>query len=294
MRGTGLHLDEQLAGAQRRDDLDDAQGIEQLIERAVFSQRAKQRNEALHRWHENHAEGTERDAAHIGAEPRGAKPALVLRDPFDHRAGPYFVSIASFNLDERTRVIDASALSAQRQRSMRGHLRRPIGVTLSMLAFSAALAAQTPARPTPREAMDRALTPLREVTVALALTDDERTRVRDVSDRAEAWAAELVEAEHHRDLRTAQARGRRIAWLARVLRARVDSMRAQASAAAALSATVALRGAVTERRAARDRASEALVAAERQDVVSTRALPAPDVDASAMLGSDAAIVEAGR
>ncbi len=162
-----------------------------------------------------------------------------------------------------------------------------------MLAFSTALVAQTSVRPTPREAMDRALTPLREVSVALSLTDDERTRVRDVNDRAEAWAAELVEAEHHRDLRTAQARGRRIAWLARLLRARVESMRAQAGSGAALSATVALRGVVTERRAERDRASEALIAAERQ-AVSTRSLPAPDVDASVMVRPDAATAEEGR
>lgn len=164
-----------------------------------------------------------------------------------------------------------------------------------MLAFTAALAAQTPPRPTPREAMDRALTPLREATEALSLTDDERTRLRDVSDRGEAWAAELVEAEHHRDLQTVQARGRRIAWLARVMRARVEAMRAQERAAQALTEAVALRIAVTERRASRDRASEALVAAERQDTVSTRALPAPDVDASVMIAPDAtAAAEAGR
>ena len=191
-------------------------------------------------------------------------------------------------------MIDLQTLSAQRLRPMRGLPRRLIGVSLSMLAFSAALAAQTPPRPTPREAMDRALTPLREATEALSLTDDERTRVRHVSDRGEAWAAELVEAEHHRDLRGAQARGRRIAWLARVLRARVEAMRAQAQAAQALTATVALRATVTERRAARDRASEALVAAERQDAVSTRALPAPDADASVMVTADAATAEAGR
>lgn len=218
----------------------------------------------------------------------------MLRDPFDHGAGPYLVSIDSFNRDERTRVIDAPTLSAQRLRPMRSPPRRTIGVTLSMLALTAALGAQTPPRPTPREAMDRALTPLREATEALSLTDDERTRLRDVSDRAEAWAAELVEAEHHRDLRTVQARGRRIAWIARVLRARVEAMRAQAQAAEALTATVALRGAVAERRAARDRTSEALVAAERQDAVSTRALPAPDVDASVMTSPDAATAEAGR
>jgi hypothetical protein len=218
----------------------------------------------------------------------------VLRNPLDHRAGPYFVSVARFNRDERAPVIDAPALSAQRERPMRGHPRRPIGATLSALAFTAALSAQTPPRPTPREAMDRALTPLREATTALSLSDDERTRVQDVSDRGEAWAAELVEAEHHRDLRTAQARGRRIAWLARVLRARVESMRAQAQAAQALTATVALRGVVAERRAARDRASEALVAAERQDAVSTRALAMPDVDAGAAVAADAPTGGAAR
>jgi hypothetical protein len=170
---------------------------------------------------------------------------------------------------------------------MRRHPRRAIGVTLPLLAFTAALAAQTPPRPTPREAIDRALAPLREATTALALTADERLRVRDVGERGEAWAAELVEAQHHRDLRAVEARGRRIAWLARVLRARVEAMRSQARSAEALTAAVALRGAVSERRAARDRASEALVAAERGDAVSTRALPAPDVDAGPPAAPDA-------
>jgi hypothetical protein len=203
----------------------------------------------------------------------------MLRDPLDHRRAPYFVSRGRFNRDERPPVIDAPAVSAQRAGPMRGHSRRTIGVTLPLLAFSAALAAQTPPRPTPREAIDRALTPLREATTALALTADEQLRVRDVSERGETWAAEIVEAEHRRDQRTVGARVRRIAWLARVLRARVEAMRSQARSAETLTAAVTLRGEVTERRAARDRASEALVAAERGDGVSTRALPARDVDA---------------
>ena len=101
VRGAGLHLGEQLAGAQRRDHLHDAQRVEQLVERAVFAERPQQGYEALHRRHGHHPEGAERDAAHIGAQPGCAKPALVLRDPFDHRAAPYFVSIAGFNRDER-------------------------------------------------------------------------------------------------------------------------------------------------------------------------------------------------
>lgn len=165
--------------------------------------------------------------------------------------------------------------------------RRSLGATLTALAFTATLSAQT-ARPTPREAMDRALGPLREAQAALALTDDERTRVQDLADRGEAWAAELVEAEHHRDQRAVQARTRRIAWLARVLRSRVEAMRVQAQAAQAQTAAVALRTAVAERRAARDRASEALVAAERQGTVSTRSLPAPDADAGPLAAGDAA------
>ncbi len=142
--------------------------------------------------------------------------------------------------------------------------------------------------------MDRALTPLREAQSALSLTVDERTRLRDISDRGEAWASELVEAEHHRDQRTVQARTRRIAWLARVMRSRVEAMRAQSEAARALTATTALRGVVAERRAARDRVSEALVAAERNDPVSTRRLPAPDADAGAMPAGDAATTGVGR
>jgi hypothetical protein len=66
-----------------------------------------------------------------------------------------------------------------------------------------------------------------------------------------------------------------------VLRARVEAMRAEAQASQALAGNLALRSAVTGRRAERDRASESLVAAERRVTVSTRALPAPDVDAGA-------------
>ncbi len=173
--------------------------------------------------------------------------------------------------------------------------RRSTGALLATLAFTTVLSAQTVPRPTPREAMDRALAPLREAQSALSLTDDERTRLRDVTDRGEAWAAELVEAEHHRDQRAVQARSRRIAWLARVLRSRVEAMRAQSEAARVQTAAVALRAAVTERRAARDRASEALVAAERSDPVSTRQLPLPDADAGAMSAGDAAVTTgAGR
>ncbi len=167
-------------------------------------------------------------------------------------------------------------------------LRRSTGALFATLAFTAVLSAQTVPRPTPREAMDRALTPLREAQSALSLTEDERTRLRDVTDRGEAWAAELVEAEHHRDQRTVQARTRRIAWLARVMRSRVEAMRAQSASAQALTATAALRGTVGERRAARDRVSEALVAAERNDPVSTRQLPRPDADSGALTTGDAA------
>jgi len=170
---------------------------------------------------------------------------------------------------------------------------RSTGALFTTLAFTAVLSAQTVPRPTPREAMDRALTPLREAQASLSLTDDERTRLRDVRDRGGAWAAELVEAEHHRDQRTVQARTRRIGWLARVMRSRVEAMRAQSEAARALTATTALRSVVAERRAARDRVSEALVSAERSDPVSTRRLPPPDVDAGVLATGDAA-TGAGR
>lgn len=170
--------------------------------------------------------------------------------------------------------------------------RRRIAAPGAVLLCTVAALAQTPARPTPAQAIEHALTPVREA--AAGVTDAERARLRDVFDRAEATAAARVEAEHHRDLRGAAAADRQLVWLGRVLRARVEAMRAESAAAESARAVAATRLGNVERRAARDRASEELLAAERTDGVSTRALPAADVDASGPREVDAAVEDGAR
>ncbi len=116
----------------------------------------------------------------------------------------------------------------------------------------------------------------------------------DITDRAEAWAAEMVEAEHHRDPGAVRARARRIELLARVLRARVEALRANATAAERERAVVASTERRTQARAALERAAEERLVLERGDeAVSTYALPPPDADASVARASDA-VVEAAR
>ena len=96
-----------------------------------------------------------------------------------------------------------------------------------MCAVAPALAQSR--RPTPREAIERNITPVTAAARELTLTDAERAALADITDRAEAWAAEMVEAEHHRDPGAVRARARRIELLARVLRARVEALRANAT-----------------------------------------------------------------
>lgn len=172
--------------------------------------------------------------------------------------------------------------------------------SLRAAAFAAfAVCAVAPAlaqsrRPTPREAIERNITPVTAAARELTLTDAERAAVADITDRAETWAAEMVEAEHHRDPGAVRARARRIELLARVLRARVEALRANATAAERERAVVASTERRTQARAALERAAEERLVLERGDeAVSTYALPPPDADASVARVTDAA-VEAAR
>lgn len=154
------------------------------------------------------------------------------------------------------------------------------GLTVLLAALAAAPAFAQARRPTPHEAIERNLGPMSTALRELSLTDAERAQVADVVDRAEAWAAEMVEAEHHRDQGAVQARARRMERLALVLRARVDAMRAEAQAAERERAVVASAERRTQARAALERAAEQRLALERSGAVSTYDLPPPDLDAS--------------
>jgi hypothetical protein len=147
-------------------------------------------------------------------------------------------------------------------------------------------------RPTPREAIERNLEPVSAALRELSPTDAERATLADVTARAEAWAAEMVEAEHHRDHGAARARAQHIELLARVLRARVEALRADAIAAERERLVVAASEHRAQARAALERVAEQRLWLERGEAaVSTYTLPLPDVDAAR--ASDAA-VEAAR
>ncbi len=157
---------------------------------------------------------------------------------------------------------------------------------LAVCAVVPALA-QTARRPTPREAIEHHLTPLTTVTRELNLTDTERAAVADVDERAEAQAAEMVEAEHRHHARAVSAGARRIELLAQVLRARVETLRAEAQAAERERAVVEATARRTQARAALERVAEARIALDRgEGATSAWTLPTPDGDAG-VAASDA-------
>ncbi|MFO0646749.1 MAG: hypothetical protein U0326_10960 [Polyangiales bacterium] len=171
--------------------------------------------------------------------------------------------------------------------------------SLRAAAFAAfAVCAVAPAlaqsrRPTPREAIERNITPVTAAARELTLTDAERAAVADITDRAETWAAEMVEAEHHRDPGAVRARARRIELLARVLRARVEALRANATAAERERAVVASTERRTQARAALEHAEERLPVPNAATRPPTYALPPARRRCSAARVSDAA-AEAAR
>jgi hypothetical protein len=136
-------------------------------------------------------------------------------------------------------------------------------------------------RATPHEAIERNLAPLTTAARELHLTDAERAQAADVFDRAEACAAEMVEAERHADHAAIRARTRRVELLVRLLRARVEALRAEAVAAERERAALSADERRTQARATLERAAERRIALERTDGVSAFTLPPPDPDAGA-------------
>lgn len=169
-------------------------------------------------------------------------------------------------------------------------LRAATFAAIAVCAVAPALAQSR--RPTPREAIERNLEPVTTALRELSITDAERATLADLSARAEAWAAEMVEAEHHRDHGAVRARAHHIELLARVLRARVEAMRAGAIAAERERAVVAASERRAQARAELERVAEQRLSLARGEAaVSTYALPPPDVDAAR--AADAAL-EASR
>lgn len=136
-------------------------------------------------------------------------------------------------------------------------------------------------RPTPREAIERHLAPLTTAARELQLSDDERGQSADVIDRAEAAAAEMVEAERRGDHAAIRARTQRITLLARLLRARVEALRAETAATERERTALSGDERRIQARAALERAAERRVAIDRTDGVSAFALPPPEPEAGA-------------
>lgn len=120
--------------------------------------------------------------------------------------------------------------------------------TLALSLSSTAAWAQPRRPPTPHESIERAMAPVREAIDAASPSDDERAALRDVLQRAETWAAELVEAQHRHDLGAIRDRTRRLAVLARIVAARVEALRTERQADAAEQAAQAAEATLVQRR----------------------------------------------
>jgi hypothetical protein len=149
---------------------------------------------------------------------------------------------------------------------------------LTYLVFAHPVEAQH-RRPTPRETIERNLMPIATTVRALQLTDSEREHTADVLERAEIAAAEIVEAERRGDHAAVRARTRRIDLLSRLLRARVEALRLEATAAERERAVLQAEDRRTQARASLERAAEQRTALERTDGVSAFTLPPAEPDA---------------
>jgi hypothetical protein len=177
----GLHLDEDLAGAQRRDHLHDAQARRAARRARPPRRGAQQRDEPLRcEGTRTTPRGPSATPRTSGLEPRGAKPALVLRDPFDHR-----------------------------------------------------------------------------------VTEDERRSVSDLLARGEALAAESVESTQRGEQPRAAAAERAIAILARVVRGRIEAVRAERAASEREQRATETEASARQARGALERAAERRMVIER-------------------------------
>ncbi len=155
-----------------------------------------------------------------------------------------------------------------------------LATALTAVVLPTVARAQTPRRPTPHEAITRALAPVEAALADLHVTENERASVADLLARGESWAADVVEAGQHGDRDVVRARTRALALLARLARGRVEALRAEGSAAEAERAAVAAVERRVDARAALERVVERRVALDRADPVDTRTLPAPEPEAA--------------
>jgi hypothetical protein len=115
---------------------------------------------------------------------------------------------------------------------MKSRTTRALSLCVALLAVGdrAHAAAIAPRRPTPHQRLDAALAPVRSALEQLRATEGERRSVQDLLARGEALAAECVEQRQRGEHGRAAATERVIAVLARVVRGRIEALRAEASA----------------------------------------------------------------
>lgn len=117
--------------------------------------------------------------------------------------------------------------------------------------------------PTPDQRLDRVLAPITTAREELHLTAAELGTLTDLNSRAEALAAEQVESVQRGQTSRANAADRAIVALARVLRGRIEALRAESSAVELEQRAADQRQAARLARAALERATERRVLAEQ-------------------------------
>lgn len=156
---------------------------------------------------------------------------------------------------------------------MRKHSRL---VSITLLAVCLATGSAFATRPTPHQRLDAVLRPITEQLTQLQATDAERHDVADLTSRAEAIAADLVEAQQHAAPDRVTALTHRIELLARVVRGRIEAQRAEAQAMAREQAALDAEARRVQSRAALERAAERRLEIERGGALQTSSSsPAP-------------------
>jgi hypothetical protein len=149
---------------------------------------------------------------------------------------------------------------------------KPRSVSLALVAVSLALsfrsapassAAIAPRRPTPHERLDSALAPVTAALDELRASEGERRAVQDLISRGETLAAEQVESRQRGEHDRAAGVERAIALLARVVRGRIEALRAEAAADESERRASEGESLARQARGALERAAERRLVAER-------------------------------
>jgi hypothetical protein len=163
---------------------------------------------------------------------------------------------------------------------------RTILVAMSLVAVVSASknvhsAAVAPRRPTPHQRLDAALAPVLRALDELRASEAERRSVQDLLARAESLAAECVEQRQRGEHARAAAATRAMDMLARVVRGRIEALRAEAAADESERRASEGEALAVQARGALERATERrLLAAQRAERVSPRTPDAPGAAAS--------------